>query len=107
MGRRIAAIIAQWFNGLHVGAKITQMIFTPTSLQMQIGGLLDWYKKYLMIFLGFFILGLIRKNSGSCPFSNACGLRILDLATFIQIDGETPLCRVIGFSPDRSLSKLV
>ena len=60
--------------------------------------------EFASFFDPFFLLGYVCIDQNVFLFSwQIKCLRIVDLATFIAINGQSPLCKILGFTPDRSL----
>ena len=58
------------------------------------------------LFLQHVFAGTVWRKHGCRVWTTGEYIRIVDLATFIQIHGQSAMSRVIGFSPDRFLASL-
>ena len=58
------------------------------------------------VFVSAYFLQEVFKDNLSVGFEPLMNIRIVDLAAFIQIHGQSAMSRVIGFSPDRTLASL-
>ena len=60
----------------------------------------------VLIFLPVNILQVLSQEHMAVGLEPLMTIRIVDLATFIQIHGQSAMSRVIGFSPDRFLASI-